>query len=153
MKDARGVTLTSIAKKVNNKTLLKRRYEPIDNVLCPFQAEFRKGRNCLEQIHILRRLHGTYYQRQLPLLAIFVDFSKAFDSVNRNALFKILRHCGILHKITDAITVINTNSSSRVRLGYHLRKSFPINTVVSQEDTLAPFLFIIDKQMTHMVLN
>ena len=85
----------SIAGKVYNKMLLNRIYEPIDNMLCPIQAGFRKGRNCLEQIHILRRLLEAYHQRQLPLLATFVDFSKAFHSVDRNALFKILRHYGI----------------------------------------------------------
>ena len=82
----------SIAGKVYNKMLLNRIYEPIDNMLRPIQVGFRTVRNCLEQIHILRRLLEAYHQRQLPLLATFVDFSKAFHSVDRNALFKILRH-------------------------------------------------------------
>ena len=58
--------------------LLNHISEPTDNILCPFQAGLRKGRNCLEQIHILRRLPEAYHQRQLPLLATFADFSKAF---------------------------------------------------------------------------
>ena len=50
----------------------------------------------LSKIRILRRLLEAYHQRQLSLLAISVDFSKAFDSVDRNALFKILRILKIL---------------------------------------------------------
>ena len=102
----------SIAGKVYNKILINHIYEPVHNILLPFHAGFRKGRNCLEQIHILRRLLEDYHQRQLPLLATFLDFSKAFDSADRNALFKILRHYGILGKITDVITTMYTNSSS-----------------------------------------
>ena len=49
-----------------------------------------------KQNSILRRLLEAYHQRQLSLLAISVDFSKAFDSVDRNALFKILRILKIL---------------------------------------------------------
>ena len=112
MKDFEGTTLMSISGKMCNKMLLNYIYEPTNNILCPFQAGFRKGRNCLEQIHILRRLLEAYHQCQLPLLATFVDFSIAFDSVNRNALFKILRNYGIPLKITDAITAMYTNSSS-----------------------------------------
>ena len=126
----------SIAREVYKKMLLNQIYETIDNILCPFQAGFRKGRNYLEQIHILRRLLEAYYQRQLPLLVTFVDSSKAFDT-------KILRNYGIPLKITDAITAMHTNSSSQDRLGNHFSKSFSINTSVLQGETLALFLFII----------
>ena len=84
----------------------------------------------------MRKLLEAYYQRQLPLLATFVDSSKAFDT-------KILRNYGVPLKITDAITAVHTNSSSQDRLGNHLSKSFSINTSVLQGETLAPFLFII----------
>ena len=97
-------------------------------MLRTFQPGFRKGKNCLKQIRILRRLLEAYHQHQLPLLATFEDFSKAFDSFDRKALFKILSHDGIPHKITDAITAMYTNSSSRVRLGNHLSKTFYITT-------------------------
>ena len=133
MKNFRGTTVMPIAGKVCNKMLLNHIYEPTDNILRPFQAGSRKGRNCLEQIHILRSLLEAYHQRQLPLLATFVDFNKAFDSVDRNVLFEILRHYGIPLKITDAITAMYTNSSSRVRLCNHLSKS-SISTGVLQVD-------------------
>ena len=49
-------------------------------------AGFRKNRNCLEQIHILRRVMEAYYQHQLPLIAVFIDFKKAFDSIDREMM-------------------------------------------------------------------
>ena len=112
-------------------------------MLRTFQPGFRKGKNCLKQIHILRRLFEAYYQLQLPLRATFENFSKAFDSSDRKALFEILSHYRIPRKITDAITTSYTNSSSRVRLGNHLSKAFYITTGVLQGRALVPFLFII----------
>ena len=61
MKDFRGTTLMFIAGKVYNKMLLNRIYEPIDNILRPFQAGFRKGRNCLEQTHTLKLTINVNY--------------------------------------------------------------------------------------------
>ena len=92
MKDFRGIMEMSIAGKVYNKMLLNCIYDPIDNILRPFEARFRKGKICLEHIHILRKpTINDYYQRQLPLLAAFVDFSKAFDSVDRNFSTSMLK--------------------------------------------------------------
>ena len=68
MKDLRGIPLMSIAGRVYSK------------MLRTFQPEFRKGKNCLKQIHILRRLLEAYHHLQLPLLATFENSSKAFDS-------------------------------------------------------------------------
>ena len=84
----------------------------------------------------------AYHQPQFSLLATFEDFSKALNYVDRKALFKILSHYGIPRKITDAITAMYTNSSSRVRLGNHLSKAFYITTSVLRGDALVPFLFI-----------
>ena len=73
MTDYRGITLMSIAGKVYNRMILNRIYDPINERLRPYQAGFRRGHSCLEQIHILKRVMEAYRQRQLPLIAIFID--------------------------------------------------------------------------------
>ena len=143
MKDFRGISLMSITAKIYNRMLLNRIYDPIDKLLRPFQAGFRKSRNCAEQIHVVRRIMEAYYQRQLPLIATFIDFQKAFDSIDRNIMWKILRSYGIPTKIVNAIAAIYSNSKSKVRLGESLSEAFCIKTGVLQGDTLAPYLFII----------
>ena len=133
----------SIAAKVYNRMLLNHIYEPIDKLLRPYQSGFRKNRNWLEQIHVLRRVMEAYCQRQLPLIAVLIDFKKAFDTIDRKMMWKILRNYGVLKKIVNAITIIYSSSKSRVRLGEKLSEAFHIATGVLQGDTLAPFLFII----------
>ena len=76
MKDFRGIVLMSIAAKVYNRIILNRVYNPIDNILRCNQAGFRRGRNCTEQIHILRRIIERFRQKQLPLAVTFVILVK-----------------------------------------------------------------------------
>jgi hypothetical protein len=82
----------SIVAKVYNKMLLKRIQDAVDPLLRPNQAGFRKGRNCIQQIHILRRIIEGAKAKQIPLFATFIDFKKAFDSIDRTKMFAILRN-------------------------------------------------------------
>ena len=75
--------------------LLNRIYEPVNALLRPEQAGFGCGRSCTEQIHTLRRIMEGFYKKQLPLISTFVDFKKAFDSVDRTRMSEISCHYGI----------------------------------------------------------
>ena len=133
----------SVAGEVYNRMLPNRIYDPINHRLRPYQAGFRRGHSCLEQIHILKRVMEAYRQRQLPLIAIFIDFSKAFDSVDREMMWKILRHYGVPEKMVQAISTIYRSCLNRVRVNGQLSDPFTVSTGVLQGDTLAPFLFVI----------
>ena len=81
--------------------------------------------------------------QQLPLFVTFIDFKKAFDSISRNAMFKVLRHYGIPETLVEAIKTLYINSKSAVYVDGHLSEAFEVTTGVLQGDVLAPFLFII----------
>jgi len=143
MTNYRGISLMSIAAKVYNRILLDRIRPHVDPLLRNNQAGFRPGRSCAQQIHILRRIMEGFKEYQLPLIATFVDFKKAFDSINRSMMFSVLRHYGIPQTIVDAIQVLYTNSSSAVMVDGSISEPFNVTTGVLQGDVLAPFLFII----------
>ena len=76
----------SIASKLYNKLLLNRIRDKLDAKLRMNQAGYRPGRGMHRTIPCLRRiLEGC------DSVAVFVDFKKAFDSIDRNVMFKILR--------------------------------------------------------------
>ena len=149
MTNYRGISLMSIAAKVYNKILSMRIRDHIDHVLRKNQAEFLPGRSCSEQIHILRRLIEAFGSYQLPLTITFIDFKKAFDSVNRSVMFSILRHYGIPEVIVNAITVLNSNSKSAVMVGGNLFDLFEVTHLTlllgfcRGRGVLAPFLFFM----------
>ena len=84
-----------------------------------------------------------FQDQQLPLNITFIDFRKAFDSINRTAMFAILRSYGIPEKVVDAIKVLYTDSQSAVTVNGNISETFDVTTGVLQGDVLAPFLFII----------
>ena len=55
-----------------------------------------------------------FKEYQLALTVTFVDFKKAFDSINRSVMFSVLRHYGIPQTLVDSIQVLYTNSCSAV---------------------------------------
>jgi hypothetical protein len=70
------------------------------------EAGFRKGRSCIDQIHTIRRILEGAVDKQLPIYISFIDFMKAFDSIERKTMFDILRHYGIPTKMVKAIQAI-----------------------------------------------
>ena len=82
-KNYRGITLTSIAAEIY-KALLRSRIEPkIDNILRKNQNGFRRNRSLTSQILTIRRILEGVRAKNLQATSIFVDFTKAFDSIHR----------------------------------------------------------------------
>ena len=84
-----------------------------------------------------------FRDKQLPITATFIDFKKAFDSIEREFMFAILRSYGIPDAIVKAIRVLYDNSSSAVMADGGTFNTFPITTGVLQGDVLAPYLFVV----------
>ena len=74
---------------------------------------------------------------------LFVDFTKAFDSIHRGKMEQILLAYGLLKETVAAITILYRNPKVKVRSPDGDTEYFDIVAGVLQGDTLAPYLFII----------
>ena len=104
----------AIAAKLYNKMILNRLVHFIEPILRKNQNGFRRGRSTLSQILCLRRIIEESKLSNRDLALVYVDFSKAFDSVDRNILFDILKLYGMPDKIISAIKVLYTDTSSTI---------------------------------------
>jgi len=122
----RGISLLVIAGKVLNRIILERLKEGLDSKLREEQAGFRQHRSCSDQIITLRIISEQSVEWNSSLYVNFVDFEKAFDSVNRETLWKILMHHGIQEKLISIIVCqcMYRNSKCMVIHGGELTEAF-----------------------------
>ena len=97
----------------------------------------------VNEILTVRRIIDGIKEKNLVACIIFIDFSKAFDSIHRPKMAEILKSYGIPNKIINAIMILYSNNKPMVRSPDGDTELFEINSGVLQGDTLAPLLFII----------
>ena len=142
-KNYRGITLTSIAAKIYN-ALLRNRIEPKnDDILRKNQNGFRRNRSTTSQILTISRILEGIWAKNLQATILFVDFTKAFDSIYRGKMEQILLAYSIPKETIAAITILYRNTKVKVRAPDGYTEYFDIVARVLQGDTLAPYLFII----------
>ena len=142
-KNYRGIRLTSIAAKIYN-ALLRNFTEPkIDNILRKNQNGSRRQRSTTSQILTIRRILEGVRAKNLQATLLFVDFTKAFDSIHREKMEQVLLAYGLPKETVAAITILYRNTKVKVRSPDVDTEYFDIVAGVLQGDSLAPYLFII----------
>ena len=134
--------LLSVPGKVLKRVLLERMKEVVDPKLRDQQAGFRRNRSCANQIASLRIIVEQSLEWNSPLYINFIDYEKAFDSVDRETLWKLLRHYGVPEKIIALIRCTYQDMSSKIVHAGQLSESFEVKTGVRQGCLLSPFLFL-----------
>ena len=134
--------LLSVPGKVLNRVLLKRMKKVVDPKLRDQQAGFCRNRSCANQIASLHIIVEQSLEWNSPLHTNFIDYEKAFDSVDRETLWKLLRHYGVPEKIIGLIRCTYQDMSSKIVHAGQLSESFVVKTGVRQGCLLSPFLFL-----------
>ena len=142
-KNYRGITLTSIAAKIYNALLWNRIEPKIDNILRKNQNGFRKNRSTTSQILTICRILEGVCAKNLQATLLFIDSTKAFDSIHREKIEQILLAYSLPKETIAAITILYRNTKVKVRSPDGDTEYFDIVAGVLQGDTLAPYLFII----------
>ena len=139
----RGIALTSIVSKTLNRMILNRIRPAVEKILRINQNGFREGRSTTSHILCLRRILEGVRDKNLSAVLLFIDFKKAFDSVHRGILMRILKAYGIPQPVVRLIEQMYANTMAKVITDDGLTEAFLILAGVMQGDTLAPYLFVI----------
>ena len=91
----------------------------------------------------IRRILEGVRAKNLQATILFVDFTKAFDSIHRGKLEQILLAYGLPKETVEAIIILYINPKVKVCSPDGDTYYFDIVAAVLQGDTLAPYLLII----------
>ena len=105
------------------------------------QAEFRKGRENRDQTASIRWIIEKAREFQKNIYFSFIDYTKAFDSVDHNKLWKILQVMGIPDHLTCLWRNLYAGQEATVRTGHGTMDWFQIGKGVHQGCILSPCLF------------
>ena len=136
------VALISHASKVMLKILQGRLPQYMNLELPDVQAGFRKGRGTRDQIANIRWIMEKAREFQTNIYFCFIDYAKAFDCVDRNKLWKILKETGIPDHLTCLLRNLYEGQEATVRTGHRTTDWFQIGKGVHQKGCiLSPCLF------------
>ncbi|CAD6195393.1 unnamed protein product [Caenorhabditis auriculariae] len=137
---SKPISLLSVVYKLFTKVIVNRLEKQLDNFQPPSQAGFRRNYSCLDHIHALTQVVERHREHQMPLALAFVDYYKAFDSVEINAVLNALASAGVATKYVELIANSNEGTSTTIQL-FDKKLSIPIRKGVRQGDTISPKLF------------
>ena len=136
----RTIALISYASKVMLKILQTRLQQYVNHELPDVQAGFRKGRGPRDQIANIRWIIGKVRQFQKNIYFYVIDYAKAFDCVDHNKLWEILKEMGIPDHLTCLLRNLYAGKEATDRTG-HGTDLFQIGKGVCQGCILSPCLF------------
>ena len=113
----------------------------VNHELLDVQAGYRKGRGTRDQIANICWIIEKAREFQKNIYFCFIDYAKAFDCVDHNRLWKILKEMGISDHITCLLGNLYAGQEATVRTGHGTTDWFQIRKGVHQGCILSPCLF------------
>ena len=123
---------SSHASKVMLKILQTRLQQYVNRELPDVQAGFRKGRGTTDQIDNICWIMEKAWEFQKNIYFCFIDYGKAFDCVDHNKLWKILKEMGIPDHLTSLLRNLYASQEATVRTGHGTTDWFQIGKGVLQ---------------------
>ena len=105
------------------------------------QPGFRKGRGTRDQIANIHWIMEKARKFQKNICFCFIDYAKAFDCVDHNKLWEILKEMGIPDHLTCLLRNLYAGQEATVRTGHGTTDWFQIGKGVRQGCILSPCLF------------
>ena len=140
-KNAQTIALISHASKVMLKILQARLQQYMNYELPDVQAGFSKGRGTRDQIANIRWIIKKAREFKKNIYFCFIDYAKAFDCVDHNKLWEILKEMGLPDHLTCLLKNLYSGQEATVRTGHETTDWFKIGKDVHQGCILSPCLF------------
>ena len=145
MNNYRPISLINIFSKLFEKLVKKylTKYMIENNVLNPRQYGFQRGKSTQDALIQFSKMLYSEIEKSNTVLSIFIDFSKAFDTVPHEILLKKLEFYGIRGSINKWFASYLSNRSQKTYISGSLSSMDKIKLGVPQGSVLGPILFLL----------
>ena len=141
----RPISILNIFSKIFEKLMKNHlvKYISDKNILYEHQYGFQKNKSTLDALlHFSESLYKKLDSSKF-ILSIFVDYSKAFDTVPHSILLKKLDHYGIRGKINEWFSSYLTNRTQKTKFRNCTSDTASLKLGVPQGSVLGPILFLL----------
>ena len=138
----RGISLLSIAGKIMPRIILNRINRKLTpNILPETQCGFKNNRSTIDMVFSLWQIQEKCLEQNMEVYAVFIDFTKAFDTVSREGRWSVLRKFGCTEKVINMIKALHEGMNAKVVQGKDISHKFAVTNGVKQGCVLALTLF------------
>ena len=141
IKNYRPISLLSHMYKLFTRVLQKRMEKVLDSNQPREQAGFRKGFSTTDHLQTINQIIEKCNEFNIPLCLAFIDYEKAFDSIEHWAIFEALRDIGIHETYVNILKDIYTEATAKIHIENQVSEEIKIQRGVRQGDPISPKLF------------
>ena len=143
----RTIALISHTSKILLIIILNRLRNKVESEISDCQAGYRKGRGTTDMLFVLQILIEKIRNIEDEAFITFIDYSKAFDSVDHHHLFTIMLEFCFQKHLVSLISQLYTEQKATIRWNGEQCSLFDIKRGVRQGCILSPHLFSIYTEM------
>ena len=143
LKNYRPISLSNVDYKILAFVLSNRLHKILDKIISQEQTAYVRKRFIGENIRQLQDIIEYTSKFNIPGLVVFLDFEKAFDSLEWNFLFKTLEKFGFQKKFINWIKCIYSCPIALIKVNGFLTEHISISKGIRQGCPLSALLFII----------
>lgn len=153
IENLRPITLLNVDYKLLTHIIANRLKVDIDQIINETQSGFIKERSIHNNIRLVLDLLDYNFLIEDKGFILFLDFYKAFDSVEHPFILKALKYFGFGHKFIKLIDMLYNDINSSVSLPWGTSKRFDVERGIRQGCSCSPLLFILVAELLAILIK